>query len=122
MAGTTSRAALRPQAGLQTDTTTATRFAADNGGPTQTIALVAGSPAINAGSNALVPNGVTTDQRGPGYPRIALGTVDIGAYEYNEAPSAAPNSSSIAPMTTTTACAARPTAPCAKRLTPLTPP
>ena len=39
-----------------------------------------GSPAIDAGSNALIPSGVTTDQRG--YARIVNGTVDIGAYEY----------------------------------------
>ena len=38
------------------------------GGPTQTMALLAGSPAIDAGSNALIPSGVTTDQRG--YARI----------------------------------------------------
>ena len=37
---------------------------ADNGGPTQTHALLAGSPAIDSGSNALVDAGVTTDQRG----------------------------------------------------------
>ena len=59
---------------------------ADNGGPTQTIALLAGSPAINAGSNALAVDPSTglplaTDQRGPGFPRIVGGTVDIGAYE-----------------------------------------
>ena len=54
---------------------------ADNGGPTQTFALLAGSPAIDAGSNALIPAGVVTDQRGPGYPRIVGGTVDIGAFE-----------------------------------------
>ncbi|MCB1920105.1 MAG: DUF4214 domain-containing protein [Candidatus Competibacteraceae bacterium] len=54
---------------------------ADNGGPTQTHALVAGSPAINAGNNALIPIGVTTDQRGAGFPRIVGGTVDIGAVE-----------------------------------------
>ncbi len=36
---------------------------ANNGGPTQTIALLAGSPAIAAGSVALIPSGVTTDQR-----------------------------------------------------------
>ena len=53
---------------------------ADNGGPTQTMALLPGSPAIDAGSNALIPSGVTTDQRG--YARINNGTVDIGAYEY----------------------------------------
>ena len=34
------------------------------GGPTQTIALLPGSPAIDAGNNTLIPTGVTTDQRG----------------------------------------------------------
>ncbi len=57
-----------------------TNILADNGGPTKTIALIAGSPAINGGSNALVPAGVSTDQRGFG-PRINNGTVDVGAYE-----------------------------------------
>lgn len=54
---------------------------ANNGGATQTHALVTGSAAINAGNNALVPSGVTTDQRGTGFNRISGGTVDIGAYE-----------------------------------------
>ncbi|MFN6516408.1 MAG: beta strand repeat-containing protein [Nostoc sp. CreGUA01] len=54
---------------------------ANNGGTTQTHALVTGSAAINAGNNALIPSGVTTDQRGTGFNRISGGTVDIGAYE-----------------------------------------
>jgi hypothetical protein len=57
----------------------------DNGGPTQTIALLEGSPAINAGDNALAvdPQGnpLTTDQRSAGFARISGGTVDIGAFE-----------------------------------------
>ena len=57
----------------------------DNGGPTMTHALLAGSPAINAGSNALAAdqNGsaLTTDQRGPGFVRIINGIVDAGAFE-----------------------------------------
>jgi parallel beta-helix repeat protein len=52
---------------------------ANNGGPTQTHALLAGSPAINAGDTTL-----TTDQRG--YGRPAGGTDDIGAYEYDATP------------------------------------
>src|SRR5262249_9310827 len=39
----------------------------DNGGPTQTMALFLGSPAINAGDNTLIPDGITTDQRGSGF-------------------------------------------------------
>ncbi len=58
----------------------------NNGGPTQTIALLPGSPAIDAGSNALAVDPttglpLTTDQRGAGFPRIVNGTVDIGAFE-----------------------------------------
>ena len=53
---------------------------ADNGGRTQTHVLLVGSPALNAGSNAIVSAaGVTTDQRGEA--RIEFGTVDIGAVE-----------------------------------------
>jgi hypothetical protein len=47
---------------------------ADNGGPTPTMALLPGSPAINAGTSAGAPS---TDQRGLG----RVGAVDIGAYE-----------------------------------------
>jgi hypothetical protein len=52
----------------------------NNGGPTQTMALLPGSPAINAGD----PNPVDPpewDQRGPGFPRIVNGRIDIGAFE-----------------------------------------
>jgi uncharacterized repeat protein (TIGR01451 family) len=55
---------------------------ANNGGPTQTHALLPGSPAINAGNNTLANNvTLTTDQRGADFDRIANGTVDIGAFE-----------------------------------------
>lgn len=50
---------------------------ADNGGPTQTHALLAGSPAINAGDNNGCP---ATDQRGVARPQ--QGVCDIGSYEY----------------------------------------
>jgi Dockerin type I domain len=57
------------------------------GGPTQTIALLPGSPAIDMGSNALAVDPstgqpLTTDQRGTGFLRIVNGTIDIGAYEF----------------------------------------
>lgn len=51
---------------------------ASNGGPTRTHALLADSPAINAGNNVA---GLTYDQRGPGYPRVKGLRADIGAFE-----------------------------------------
>jgi CSLREA domain-containing protein len=55
---------------------------ANNGGPTQTHALLPGSPAINAGNNtSATAAGLTSDQRGTGFPRISNSTVDIGAFE-----------------------------------------
>ena len=68
---------------------------ADNGGPTQTMALQADSPAINAGEVSALPQdtydldgdgnvteGLSHDQRGRS--RVALGGLDIGAYEIQE--------------------------------------
>ena len=52
---------------------------ANNGGATQTRALSAGSPAIDAGSNAACP---ATDQRGVARPFPAGGNCDIGAFEF----------------------------------------
>jgi hypothetical protein len=71
---------------------------ADNGSPQigsagstavlQTHALLAGSPALDTGSNGLVPGTITTDQRGASFARIrdagdvdTIAQVDIGAYE-----------------------------------------
>ena len=59
---------------------------ANNGGVTQTMALLTGSLAIDAGSNDLIPAGTNTDQRGTGYARITGTVVDIGAYEFGSAP------------------------------------
>ena len=56
----------------------------DNGGPTLTMALLDGSPALDAGSNTLALDDgypLSCDQRASGY-RIFNGTVDIGAFEY----------------------------------------
>ena len=59
---------------------------ADNGGPTKTMALGAGSWAIDAGPSPVASfTGNTTDQRGTGYDRVVNGTVDIGAYEVQAA-------------------------------------
>jgi hypothetical protein len=48
----------------------------DNGGPTLTQALLAGSPAIGGGSTAYA---TATDQRG--FPRVVNGQIDIGAFQ-----------------------------------------
>ncbi|MBK8040935.1 MAG: hypothetical protein IPK22_27945 [Verrucomicrobiaceae bacterium] len=66
---------------------------ASNGGPTQTHALVGGSPALNAGSSTFLPTDtfdldgdfdttevIDVDQRGASFTR-AIGTVDAGAFE-----------------------------------------
>jgi hypothetical protein len=58
---------------------------ADDGGPTDTMALRAGSPAIDAGAAGCLP----TDQRGV----ARQGPCDIGAYEY------VPNQLTITPGT-----------------------
>ena len=49
---------------------------ADNGGPTQTQALLPGSPAIDSADDSACP---ATDQRGVSRPQGA--SCDVGAYE-----------------------------------------
>jgi hypothetical protein len=60
----------------------------NNGGPSPTHALLAGSPAINAGDPAFTPP-PATDQRGPGFPRVRGAALDIGAFEFTP-PNTAP--------------------------------
>ncbi len=63
---------------------------ADNGGLTQTHALLTGSPAIDAGDPAAVAGQGSTpsfDQRGTGFDRVKAARIDIGAFEVqNQAP------------------------------------
>lgn len=58
----------------------------NNGGPTQTMALLAGSPAIDRGNTTGCTDDqgepVTTDQRGFPRPYPADGRCDVGAFEY----------------------------------------
>ena len=74
---------------------------ADNGGATETMALLAGSPAIDAGP-APVPTftGNGFDQRGTPYVRVYNSQSDIGAFELQPDPT---------PATTTTTGAVTPT-------------
>jgi hypothetical protein len=70
---------------------------ADNGGPTWTMALQEGSPAIDAGDNDICSGELVggVDQRGVSRPQPQGGTCDIGAYEYEgEIPS--PNQPPVA--------------------------
>jgi CSLREA domain-containing protein len=60
---------------------------AANGGPTETHALLDGSPALDTADNAACPG---TDQREVGRPQGPV--CDVGAYEREVAPSAAPPS------------------------------
>jgi hypothetical protein len=51
----------------------------NNGGPTQTHALLPQSRGVDEGNDGA---GVSVDQRGNGYPRVSGTQADIGAYEY----------------------------------------
>jgi len=64
---------------------------ADNGGPTQTRALAATSPAVGHGP-AVVPEfpGNVADQRGLPYVRVYGGRADAGAYELQPDPAPEP--------------------------------
>jgi len=74
----------------------------DNGGPTFTHALLAGSPAIDAGDNTGCPS---TDQRGAARPVDGNGdgsaVCDIGAYESEAAAPSTPTPTPTATPTTT---------------------
>jgi hypothetical protein len=59
---------------------------ANNGGPTLTMLPGPTSPAINAGTNALIPPGVLADQRGF-VPRVNKPDIDLGAVEVGAASS-----------------------------------
>lgn len=67
----------------------------NNGGPTETHLIAAGSPALNAGNNCVVAPATSggclavplmTDQRGPGFGRRQGAAVDLGATELASAP------------------------------------
>jgi CSLREA domain-containing protein len=67
----------------------------NNGGPTHTIALLLGSPAIDQGTSVALTGNLTSDQRGAGFPRAfddpSIGNssggdgTDIGAFELQSA-------------------------------------
>jgi fibronectin-binding autotransporter adhesin len=57
-----------------------------NGGPTNTVALLPTSPAVDKGDDVVLgaPYNLTTDQRGPGFSRKLAAHTDIGAFELDE--------------------------------------
>jgi hypothetical protein len=83
---------------------------ADNGGATQTMALLTGSPAIDAGP-ATVPTftGNGFDQRATPFVRVYNGQSDIGAFELQPEP--VPPTTTVAPDDTTTTVGTDPMVP-----------
>ena len=71
----------------------------DNGGPTLTHALLPGSPAIDRGNPNFTPP-PNYDQRGPGFPRVVNGRIDIGSFEVQ-------GNSTPTPTPTATPCTGR---------------
>jgi hypothetical protein len=61
----------------------------DNGGLTQTQALLPGSPAIDAGDPGFAPP-PWYDQRGPNFYRLRNNRIDIGSFEVQEGPAVTP--------------------------------
>ena len=57
----------------------------NNGGPTFTHELLTGSPAIDTGNPSFTPP-PSSDQRGPGYPRVIGGRIDVGSFEVQPTP------------------------------------
>jgi hypothetical protein len=71
----------------------------NNGGPTQTMALLPGSLAIDAGDNTGAP---AYDQRGPGFLRTVNGVIDIGAFEVQNSSSSQASSLAVSGFPTVT--------------------
>src|SRR5262249_21704080 len=76
---------------------------ANNGGPTQTIALQAGSLAINAGDEAIcaAPPVNNLDQRGFTRPGTGATNCSIGAYEFNGQSTPGPTNTPTQTLTNT---------------------
>ncbi|MBV9470547.1 MAG: lamin tail domain-containing protein, partial [Abitibacteriaceae bacterium] len=86
-------------AGLQTSTGVA--ILKNNGGPTPTVALRFGSPAIDAGDPNFDATNVPYDQRGVGFPRVFNNRLDIGAYEIQSVSNTAPTATGPTTFTAT---------------------
>ena len=71
----------------------------ENGGPTFTHELLAGSPAINSGDPSFTPPPLY-DQRGPSFDRVVNGRVDVGSFEV-QSPTPTPTPTPTATPTAT---------------------
>jgi hypothetical protein len=72
----------------------------DNGGPTQTHALLPSSPAVDAGDPSFAPP-PWYDQRGPNFYRLRNDRIDIGSFEVQEGPAVTPTPTPTATPTPT---------------------
>jgi len=98
LADDTTCTALTQPTDLVNDTSTTLGPLANNGGPTRTAALLAGSSAIDA---AVCDAAVPTDQRGALRPGGAI--CDVGAFEVGAVVPSTTTTTTAAPTTTTTA-------------------
>jgi hypothetical protein len=74
----------------------------NNGGPTQTVALLPGSPAIDSGDPSFTPPPFF-DQRGPGFDRVVNARIDKGSFEVQAGGSPTPTPTpTVAPTATAT--------------------
>jgi len=91
----------------------------DNGGPTQTYALLPGSPAIDAGDPKFTPPPYY-DQRDQDFWRVRNGRIDVGSFEVQvgSTPSPTPTPTASPTPTATATASATPTATATPTLTP----
>ena len=74
----------------------------DNGGPTFTHELLAGSPAIDAGDPSFTPPPFY-DQRGPAFDRVVNSRIDIGSFEVQGSTPTPTPTATATPTATSTA-------------------
>jgi hypothetical protein len=89
----------------------------DNGGPTFTHELLAGSPAIDAGDPNFAPP-PWYDQRGPDFYRLRNDRIDIGSFEVQKGPAVTPTPTLTPTPTPTATPTPRPTSTPRARPTP----
>jgi hypothetical protein len=89
----------------------------DNGGPTFTHELLAGSPAIDAGDPNFTPPPFY-DQRGPDFWRIRNNRIDIGSFEVQNGPAVTPTPTPTPTSTPTVTPTSTPTPTPTPTITP----